>query len=197
MNAKRNKKIDIAKGIGIILVVFAHILASTPPYVGNIIYYFHMPLFFFLAGVTALYSYNENMNFKEFVKKKIVGILIPYFIFSLIFFVYWLIIERKIRNQLDISVIDNFLNIFIAKVDEKLFSPNVVMWFLPCLFTTNILFFCIMKMKSEIGKILISIASLILGYLLSLNNHNSPMRIRNSYDCCILYILWLYNEKIY
>ena len=36
--------IDIAKGIGIFLVIWGHIILSGPAY--NIIYAFHMPLFF-------------------------------------------------------------------------------------------------------------------------------------------------------
>ena len=40
--------IDIAKGIGIFLVIWGHIILSGPAY--NIIYAFHMPLFFFLSG---------------------------------------------------------------------------------------------------------------------------------------------------
>lgn len=54
--------IDIAKGVGIILVVFGHVLVgmraaglgSENPWMinsQNIVYSFHMPLFFFLAGL--------------------------------------------------------------------------------------------------------------------------------------------------
>ena len=56
-NQKRLDYIDIAKGIGIILVVFAHTLV--PQIRGNstfayflwiFIYNFHMPLFLFFSG---------------------------------------------------------------------------------------------------------------------------------------------------
>jgi fucose 4-O-acetylase-like acetyltransferase len=46
--------IDIAKGIGIILVVVGH--TSTPLYLHNIIYQFHMPLFFILSGLFLFYQ---------------------------------------------------------------------------------------------------------------------------------------------
>ena len=39
---------DIAKGIGIFLVVFAHIYTMSTNLLGDIIYTFHMPLFFTL-----------------------------------------------------------------------------------------------------------------------------------------------------
>lgn len=42
----RNKDIDFIRGIAIILVVYGHI--GLP--LGNIISFFHMPLFFFISG---------------------------------------------------------------------------------------------------------------------------------------------------
>lgn len=40
---------DIAKGIGILLVVMGHL--GIPPMLSNAIYLFHMPLFFILSGL--------------------------------------------------------------------------------------------------------------------------------------------------
>ena len=45
---KRIEWIDIAKGIGIILVVIGHI--SQIEVLNDIIYSFHMPLFFIISG---------------------------------------------------------------------------------------------------------------------------------------------------
>lgn len=87
---KRIQWIDIAKGIGIILVLIGHI--SLNKKINNFIYSFHMPLFFILSGY--LYKNKEN-----YVKKKTKTILVPYFIVSIISFVYWFLIERHIREQ--------------------------------------------------------------------------------------------------
>ena len=46
---KRLEWIDLAKGIGIILMVIGH-MPSIPSAVHNWIFSFHMPLFFFLSG---------------------------------------------------------------------------------------------------------------------------------------------------
>ncbi|MGN0153774.1 MAG: acyltransferase family protein [Lachnospiraceae bacterium] len=76
----RDKRIDIAKGIGIILVVLGH--CSIPP-ISTIIYLFHMPLFFFISG----YLYNDN-NSKDpyrFFKKKFFGLYVPYAMCEIIF----------------------------------------------------------------------------------------------------------------
>ena len=46
---------DIAKGIGVILVVFGH-MNTYPTILQKIIYSFHMPLFFLLAGLVFSYK---------------------------------------------------------------------------------------------------------------------------------------------
>lgn len=54
MEKVRDISFDIAKGIGIILVVIGHYVPDDAPlwYTGLVrfIYYFHMPLFFIIAG---------------------------------------------------------------------------------------------------------------------------------------------------
>ena len=109
---KRDLSLDIARGIGIILVVLVHILADSS--IKETIILFHMPLFFFLSGISTYYflEKNKNISVKAYIYKRAKSILIPYLVFSLIFFVYWIIIERNIRNQMDISIIGNFINIF-------------------------------------------------------------------------------------
>jgi fucose 4-O-acetylase-like acetyltransferase len=49
---KRVAYIDIAKGIGIILVVMGHNdFALISPFAHKLIYSFHMPMFFFMSGM--------------------------------------------------------------------------------------------------------------------------------------------------
>lgn len=81
--------IDIAKGLGIILVCFGHIrngsgesvwLPALNPAI-NAVYLFHMPLFFFLGGFT----FSSKRPFTDFLKVKAKTLLIPYYVFSLYF----------------------------------------------------------------------------------------------------------------
>lgn len=161
----RDNTLDIMKGIGIILVVLAHVLNKTP--YSQVIYYFHMPLFFFISGLALFYSKSIHENFKKFVENKKNSILKPYLFFSVIFFIYWLIIERKIRNQINVSILSNFINIFLGRVSEELYSYNVVMWFLPCLFMTNIILYFIIKIKKEWLRIITVITLFFVGYTLN------------------------------
>lgn len=52
MEKKRLEYIDIARGIGIVLVVLGHCLSQLDGGLRTFIYSFHMPLFFALAGMT-------------------------------------------------------------------------------------------------------------------------------------------------
>lgn len=60
---RRSTFIDIAKGIGIILVVLGH-LDTNGQISREVIYSFHMPLFFLLSGIFA----NTKMDFKLYLK---------------------------------------------------------------------------------------------------------------------------------
>jgi len=76
--------VDVAKGIGILLVVYGHI----PWKVGSdenfpfikIIYTFHMPLFIFLSGMFC----KTRMNWKVFLGRKIETLLIPFLFYYLL-----------------------------------------------------------------------------------------------------------------
>lgn len=113
-----------------------------------------MPLFFIISGF--LYKPKEN-----FVRNKAKSILIPYFIFSIISFIYWITIERFFREQ-DISPFSAFINIFLAKGENQGYVFNIALWFLPCLFMTEILFnFLINKVKNKYIKYIILVSSII------------------------------------
>lgn len=80
---------DWAKFIGIFLVVFGHLLQRTVEWstgdwhhlelleLWNVIYLFHMPLFFVLSG----YIYKETHS----LKKIFLTLVVPYFIYQLLF----------------------------------------------------------------------------------------------------------------
>ena len=83
--SKRIEYIDIAKGIGILLVVMGHNdFALVSPFAYKLIYSFHMPLFFFLSG----YFLNTTIGFWSFFQKRFNSLLKPYlFTLFLIYFV--------------------------------------------------------------------------------------------------------------
>lgn len=146
---KRDQRLDIMKGIGILLVVFAHVFHKS-----GIIYQFHMPLFFILSGAAMTYS---KSGFS--LKKKAKSLLVPYIVFSLICFVYWALIESRFRSMHDVAIFGDYiglnvklqqlLNIFTAINCKPAFVYNIVLWFLPCLFMAELLFSIIKGTKVE------------------------------------------------
>jgi polysaccharide biosynthesis protein PslL len=63
--------IDVARGLGIILVVFGH---ENYGRLTNLIYVFHMPLFFYLSG----YLHKPRAQFRDFFIKRSINLLLPY-----------------------------------------------------------------------------------------------------------------------
>lgn len=80
---KRIEALDIAKGIGIILVIIGHMSSS---YLRNWIYSFHMPLFFILSGIC--FKTEKYPSFLPFLKQRVRTLAIPtlalYFIILLL-----------------------------------------------------------------------------------------------------------------
>ena len=62
---KRIVWIDIAKGLGIILVIAGH-LFRYDSYISTVIFSFHMPLFFFFAG---LVEHDGDLGFSKYFKR--------------------------------------------------------------------------------------------------------------------------------
>lgn len=131
--------IDIAKGLGIILVIMGHTMFP----VHFAIDVFHMPLFFFLAGLTL----KHQQHFRDFLIAKINRIFIPYvFFYSLI-----LIVQFLIRYD----------------------GPGLWfhLWFLQSMFIAILIAYAIVSnVNSRIGA-LICVIFLIYGWAIARFNH--------------------------
>lgn len=78
MNLPRNNTIDIAKGMGIILVVLGHnwIITHDHGELYRVIFSFHISLFFFLSGVV----FKCNTSFGRFFISRAEALIKPYFV---------------------------------------------------------------------------------------------------------------------
>lgn len=160
MKQKRTSWIDVARGIGIILVVYGHALSADS--LRFLIYSFHMPLFFLLSGL--VFTYRPEQNVVAFLIKNTRSLLYPYGIFALISFVLW-IMTREVSEA---EAWRQFWSIFYGNGNDNLLAFNNLLWFLPCLFITRLGFFTINKLttKKEQIVILLFLSSLV-GYLFS------------------------------
>lgn len=159
---KRIDWIDSLKGIGILLVMLAH--TNIPEKWKIFILTFHMPLFFFISGF--LFNPKKYNNTLGFLKKKLFGLIIPYFFLSIILYFYWIVFENRYFSPTNIDIFRPIAGIFYG-VNQYDFMPmNDVLWFIPCLFVVELLFYFINKYSKNDYEILIFLVlSSILGYL--------------------------------
>ena len=127
MESKRIEAIDIAKGIGIFLVVIGHFI-NMCNYPGRVIYSFHMPLFFFLSGIC--FNEKKYATLQELFGNRARTLLWPCFCFTII-----------------ISLFQSVLiSIPLGSLRQEL--PGAL-WFLPILFVAEIFYFYLCKMKKK------------------------------------------------
>ena len=139
---QRYNYIDIAKGIGILLVIALHSRFHIDWMVS-----FEMPLFFILSGCFFKYE----LPFKQFLKKKVNMLLIPYVFFELPKVLYDIALSYNHR----ISIMDSYINS----------SVPTTTWFLLCLFEIQVICYFIYQIKS-LNKWIIVLMSYSIGYLM-------------------------------
>ena len=140
---KRYDYMDIAKGIGILMVVWAHILLTG--WTHKMIYAFHMPLFFFLSGM--LFKKEKYHSFGIFFVRRAKRLLLPYVIYSVATWAIWALFIYLTHHNKVSSYLMPLLQTFIAQGSGEFFVHNSALWFIPCLFLTEILYFFISKLK--------------------------------------------------
>lgn len=120
--------IDIAKGIGILLVIFGHnwIVLNDKSEIYNIVYSFHVPLFFFLSGI----FFSPGKSFPATLKEKADSLLKPYLVTTVFVEILFFIFKAN-----DDPFGESIIGIFYAA------GPHirwVWTWFLPHLFWVSI-----------------------------------------------------------
>ena len=133
--------VDIAKGIGMILVIAGHTFAleySAP------IYTFHMPLFFLLSGLFI----HTNEDIRTYTFKRAKSLLLVWLIAFLICFGICLLIPSW-RELITVNAIVKDLYSANTNVVQ-----NSSLWFLICLFAAEILFWVIDNIKQKMNPYL-------------------------------------------
>jgi acyltransferase len=162
MQTQRYSWIDIARGIGMIFVIYAHMLGSNG--IRYLFYGFHMPLFFFLSGVVL----KNSDNFTTLLKKSVKRLLIPYFIFAFTMYFIW-IINIKDHNIFSPENMKQFFSIFYGNSNNRLMVFNDALWFLPALFVTKILYAIITIISKKTKFVILFLLFFsIFGYLFSI-----------------------------
>ena len=146
---RRIEYIDIAKGIGIILVVAGHLLDKENE-LHRFIYAFHMSLFFVLSGLL-LEEDRKSSDFGSIIWKQ-KKLMRQYFMYSGIFWVFDCIIRVIILSELEVSqlVWDAYKTITLYGID--------VLWFIPTLCVAKIYAHVLLKQLSVVKGSVVSVA---------------------------------------
>lgn len=155
LSSKDTNYIDIARFIAIWLVVFGHFpFQADDVFLRDLVYTFHMPLFFMISGI--LYK-NSDFSMSN-LKKIFISLIIPYFIYNFICAVIYY--PFTFDNPRDTIM-------YIILVDGKL--PSGPSWFFLSLFWIRLMALFI---KSKMDFIFVSFMCVVL--ILALENVSHP-----------------------
>ena len=180
--------IDYIKAIAITIVIMLHIGVPNP--FKTVTRSFIIPLFFILSGLFG--SPQKYASYKEFWKQKTLRLLIPYFIFNVITYIYWLFIARHYGADANalIPIWKPLIGIFLGL--EHWMVHCKPLWFLPCLMLTEwffYLFYRITKGNLKLICIFVILAT-TAGFSLSfLHLPPLPYAIGGSLSMSIFYFI--------
>ena len=162
--------IDNLKTVGIFCVVYGHTLGIIVS-IGVWIYSFHIPLFFLVSGYLLKSKYLEK-DFKAFFIKTTKSIIPPYIIFSIIGYLFWLLISRHFGNDAGqaMNVFEPlFAILYGTSSHDSIQLTPIVLWFFPCLYVAQLLTYWVFRPAKLIIVLLFSIALMIVGVLIPHN----------------------------
>ena len=145
LSKKRLDYLDLAKGIGILIVMLGHFPVDGEPHISrqlyDFIFSFHMPLFFIITGI--IFGYNrkwEKQTFKELFIKKLKTIIYPYFTLSAVALILQTLemVFLHFGSPFDLQV---------TVIRTLTFRGYNALWYLPALFFSEIVFFALEKLR--------------------------------------------------
>lgn len=161
VSEKRNLYIDIAKGIGIIVVVFAHNMHLYS--VRAHLFPFAVHFFFFMAG----YNFNLSKYSREplrFVRTRVLRLMLPYLAACICSYLFYEVTAPMLSLP-PINAASAWDGIMSGYLPDLEF--NIVLWFLPALFFVDMIFLALgYKLKGVYffaAIMLVTAAGFVLG----------------------------------
>ena len=199
---KRLKELDILRGIAICLMVFGHTWFTKEATIEmeRLIYGFHMPLFFVISGF--FYKSPESYaSVKRIVLKKARTLLIPYFVFGIIY----TIVDQFVWKEYGLLESIRNILLFPTGTSNKLSETSLIpgesaLWFLMALFVMNLLYILLdLIIKNEYLRIAIILAiAITMLIIFPENNHTElPFALRIVLECMPYFYLGILFKKYY
>jgi fucose 4-O-acetylase-like acetyltransferase len=154
--------IDSCKGVGIVLVVLAHVLPDSP--FTTAIYWFHMPLFFFLSGTL----YNGEPLSRAFVKRRAIHLLIPYAAFvTLLSIPYIALAVLEVALRATPSAWGDLVSELLASLlgGRSLSGDRGTVWFITCLLLCQLASGAVAPLFRRAGIAIVLASAYLLAYL--------------------------------
>ena len=139
-----NNKINLLKVLAILAVVSGHlefsIIPMFPPYS------FQIVLFFFIAGML----FNEKYSFAEYFKRRVKSLMIPYFLYAVVYLGITIFITPLVGKfwGLPVTLKNELFMPFVTGHQLDLISP---LWFVPQLFISLIVYYLVNKLFNKIN----------------------------------------------
>ena len=165
---KRNETIDVAKGIGIFLMVLGHMHINEQ--LNLFIYSFHMPLFYIISGF--LY---KNSGGYYWIKKKAKSLLVPYFCFGIVY-----ILISFVLSAGDLEILKrNAIGLFYESTNNL--PIESALWFLTSMFFLLIIVSILEKIDFNSIKLVLIVFLTVVGSLFpNVMGFRLPMSIDTS-----------------
>ena len=153
---KRIDHVDIAKGIGILLIVLGHNygIKDTAPFLFQVVFSFHVPLFFFLAG----FVFHTPSSFTKLLERKFHSLMLPFLFTNFLIF-----LANSLFSKMDLLVA------FKRMLKASLYAGGwylewTPLWFLPHSFVIGVSAYLILKF---VGNLYIRLIILAAGLAVS------------------------------
>lgn len=193
---QHNEDLDFLKGIGIALVVLGHcfITALETKYyylkiLKDLIYTFHMPLFFIVSGyLQGLRPYGVD-KIKKFSMHQIRKLFLPYIAWSLVLYLFYYLL-----NSINIISIDENISLNPLQLIYDILAYNVrtgnVLWFVYILCISSVVSFILHNIivKNRGSNIVFLLLVLCAGVLANIYIQDGLFVIKR------FLVMWIYYE---
>lgn len=149
MPGKELRFITIAYGIAAILVVLGHshpLHRDYPTYISRLIkfiYTFHMPLFFFIAGMLIRYT-DHNRSVLRWWWEKVKKLMIPYIVLSAVAWLPKVLLDSFLSDNMELSATNILRMIFIPR--DGVWGH---FWFIPTYLILSLIGACCCKLPNN------------------------------------------------
>ena len=211
MREQRIEWLDWLKGMGIMLVIIGHsfrdemrVVSTAADFIYSLIYVFHMPLFFAIAGYLFHLNYKKNIRkpVLEFSVGRMKAYLRPFFSYTILIYVFFYLsnlippIRRMTENTtLQIIPITKYFLLGVSCNNPYAFH----LWYLLILFLISVYAFILGKIEKKIGLgegVLILLFSFVLWNFRVLFAADNIMLIKMLLKFPIFFAVGMYYDKI-